>query len=966
MKNIFKYIIVLVVISLLLSKNAFAQTDLIQGTINHYARVLGLDASRTTISIPAAYDYDRFNAGDTVLIMQMTGISENGQTVGNAGRYEFNIIESRNGLNITLRAPTLIAYDVNSELVQIIRVPTYKNARIVGELTCLQWDRISGRGGVLALFVEDLLQFDHNINVSGKGFKGGAANTTANVMNARQLLPSEFLRLPSNNAGEAGNKGEGAASLSVYNPQTVTTNVRGWGRVANGGGGGAGKWSGGGGGANGGAGGAGGRQSQGSDGWGSVSGFERNYGGEIFFGSRPSDLAVLGGGGGASTGIDSNTDIGSKGGNGGGIVIIIANRMRFAPGTGILAQGESVVDAVAQAGAGGGGGGGSVLLSVNDYDNQNILVDIRGGKGGDIDAEQKRNGADDATKGIGGGGGGGVLQTSGDVAPLFVSDPNRFIRINEGNNGLFTNVNPEYRFEWIYPQHSLVSYPTTGENGTNFANYRAPLNGFFANFIVSSDTTMCHISNESSTTIVASVPIIMGATTQAPNYQWQLSENGIDWTDIGGGTSKDLNHSFEKEVYLRRKITANVLVENAYVTVEDISSPVKFSVFEPIVNAFLEVDDPVFCGYAPVHIEGAPITGGHHENTGYLIRWQISNITPTMWIDIETDEDGGIIFPDPDNDHVSSYRLQRIVESASGCEAYAELSKPITVQPSIKNNTVTSVDMELCEDELIVLSAHEATGGDGSSMNYQWQRLYNDDVWENIDYPESRRQNYHPRPIRDINISVENWYRRVASSGKCVSESDTVKIILHKKPEPATILTQNKVVNFQFSSALQATSPSVGVGFWSSDDETLIFSNPEAANTNVMSLKLGENVINWNVSNGACILTPGIITISVADILIPSGFSPNNDGYNDCFRIVGGENAITSVLLILDRFNNVVYENNDFRGVTLDDGCLQWCNCDGWWDGKNSSGKELQPGTYFYQLTLNEDFVYQGYVELRR
>jgi gliding motility-associated-like protein len=76
---------------------------------------------------------------------------------------------------------------------------------------------------------------------------------------------------------------------------------------------------------------------------------------------------------------------------------------------------------------------------------------------------------------------------------------------------------------------------------------------------------------------------------------------------------------------------------------------------------------------------------------------------------------------------------------------------------------------------------------------------------------------------------------------------------------------------------------------------------------------------------------------------------------------LGAENASSSELIIFNRYNNIIYQSKSFRG----NGDRDDNDCTGWWDG-TASGKELPAGTYFYQLTLNGDRVYKGYVVLKK
>jgi len=94
-----------------------------------------------------------------------------------------------------------------------------------------------------------------------------------------------------------------------------------------------------------------------------------------------------------------------------------------------------------------------------------------------------------------------------------------------------------------------------------------------------------------------------------------------------------------------------------------------------------------------------------------------------------------------------------------------------------------------------------------------------------------------------------------------------------------------------------------------------------------------------------------------SQIIIPKGFSPN--GINKCFVIIGVKNAERCELIILDRYNNIMFKSESIEKNDPND-------CVGWWDGRNLSGKELPSGNYFYQLTINRNKVYNGYVVLKR
>ena len=86
--------------------------------------------------------------------------------------------------------------------------------------------------------------------------------------------------------------------------------------------------------------------------------------------------------------------------------------------------------------------------------------------------------------------------------------------------------------------------------------------------------------------------------------------------------------------------------------------------------------------------------------------------------------------------------------------------------------------------------------------------------------------------------------------------------------------------------------------------------------------------------------------------LIPTGFTPNNDGFNDLFVIPGISIENPASIKIYNRWGNSVYENSNYEND---------------WDGTNKSGDDLPEGTYFVIIEfLKNGNSYSGYIDLRR
>ena len=916
---------------------AISQTG-IKGIINDYAGVTAISPDGLTVTLSDVSMFTPANLPDTVLLIQMTGIvvTERYNPIwNNAGNYAFHIVESVSGQSVTLRWPIAAnTFSPGTEFVQMVRVPSYKNAQINDVLTCEPWDWESGTGGVLALFVNDALTFNANIDVSGKGFAGGKVSGDAYAGSC--VEPD--VGYENFNIGEssvtAGYKGEGAIARQI-----MDDTPKGWGRTWNGGGGGLGKWSGGGGGANSGGGGPGDLQAclnsqpvddqhQGNAGY-AIRYSEEDQDDSFFWSKR----AFLGGGGGSGTGEDA-----TRGGNGGGIVMIVANRLHFSPNTAIKANGESVAGIAMYGGAGGGGAGGGIFLSVEDYGD--IKAEVNGGNGGNVYV--KNCNEDIYSKGSGGGGGGGLIFTTGSA-----SQPNEHYEIRSGQMG-----GPN-------PASGCVSWwGGGGTEGLLLDDFQVQLKGFLNNYIFDSDTVfVCY--NEKKT-IRASKPIV----TAEPDYAWQYStDEGNTWKNpdiinspVAGDSTQfndgEFRFSQSGALKLRRvvKLAAGTVGE-----IIDKSKPVTVFVRAPVDNAIMPPD--TVCRTKSFLITGNDLSVSYLWEEAFNGNWRNpEGMNTGCNLSVEW----------PNSDVKQIYRYRRIAVSSFGCKDTSLISD-IHVYPEIKNNTVTPDEQSVCENNtktLQSLKGQELAGGDFPNYHYQWQFRTDDSEWSDIPGAPDKKDcdTSFIRPLQ--NYDEYNHYRRIVTSGVlvtsgkevCKDTSATVKVKIDRMPYPPRIampgtdLTGDSVLAFRFRKELIADRPTTGNGVWSSPDDRLIFEPPDQPETTVSNLQKGNNIIYWTVSNGGC---PSSSFSRTIEVKIPAtiGFSPNGDKKNDCFMIPAVKDADKSELIIFDRYKNVVFKQS-FKGKSN-------LNC--LWDGN-----DLPSGTYIYQLTIDGNQIFKGYVVLKR
>jgi uncharacterized repeat protein (TIGR01451 family) len=392
--------------------------------------------------------------GDLVLIVQMQDASINssnteaygsgstsnqgsGQiSMGSSGLYEYAIANSTvlaasGNATLTLKKTLLNTYTSAAKTTtsgqkrfQVVRVPQYASAKILGTMFASPWD--GNVGGILA--VDTFGNFDLNgqrLSVNEAGFRGGFGLKNGNIAaqegfvantNVYGMDSSGNILINSDNSPQSivtqntlgSGKGEGVAGTPRFISTKSLNNVdpidgspvwsggfsdnkiegypggdTGRGAPANAGGGADAHNAGGGGGGNGGNGG------QGSLGYGYNNAL-KDAGGRPGSSSlinipTPTKVFMGGGGGGGET---NDSPQGVPGGAGGGIVMLRAGTI---VGSGSIyangANGDRGAFGANPDGGGGGGAGGTVLIQSRNSTSANIAIQAKGGNGGNTERD---------------------------------------------------------------------------------------------------------------------------------------------------------------------------------------------------------------------------------------------------------------------------------------------------------------------------------------------------------------------------------------------------------------------------------------------------------------------------------------------------------------------------------------------------------------------------------------------------
>ncbi len=119
--------------------------------------------------------------------------------------------------------------------------------------------------------------------------------------------------------------------------------------------------------------------------------------------------------------------------------------------------------------------------------------------------------------------------------------------------------------------------------------------------------------------------------------------------------------------------------------------------------------------------------------------------------------------------------------------------------------------------------------------------------------------------------------------------------------------------------------------------------------SNPTELLPGSYALTVTDANG-CQLDTTIVLTGPEELRLPTGITPNGDGYNDTYIILGLDEYPTNTFKVFNRWGNLVYEKKNYANQ---------------WDGKNNDGDELPEGTYYVVFDAKGKSL-NTYVDLRR
>ena len=258
----------------------------------------------------------------------------------------------------------------------------------------------------------------------------------------------------------------------------------------------------------------------------------------------------------------------------------------------------------------------------------------------------------------------------------------------------------------------------------------------------------------------------------------------------------------------------------------------------------------------------------------------------------------------------------------------------VGVDRAASSISITTNDTSICPNELLTATASLSACPD--SGTFQW--YINGELVAVTTYSI-----FQTRKLADGDVlSVQNSCFAqcpvtVTSSGVAIS---VYALTVNAGPDMTIQPGESVQLNGSSSSATFIWSPAFGV----SDANSLTpFVSPEI--TTVYALTATEN---------GCTLQDQVVISVASPLFFPNTFSPDNDGTNDTWEIIGINVYTDCFVKIFDRWGQEVFQSVGYSSGKE-------------WDGTHK-GNPLNEGVYFYIIELRdaEEQVFNGSITLVR
>ena len=281
------------------------------------------------------------------------------------------------------------------------------------------------------------------------------------------------------------------------------------------------------------------------------------------------------------------------------------------------------------------------------------------------------------------------------------------------------------------------------------------------------------------------------------------------------------------------------------------------------------------------------------------------------------------------------------VEDDSGCFANPSNFEWVTPATVYEVPTASAgFDSDVCGDTFILQASNSVSGSTG--------------LWT------ATGASFADATSNQSSVTVDSYgpavFKWTLTNWQCTDE-DEVVVTFYEQPE-ATDAGTDQILEFNYTTQLQAVPASVGTGKWSVTSGTGEFDNdvlPDA----VISELSNNTTLRWTVTNGNCAAVTDSMKILINPLSIPKGFTPDGNGTNDYFNI-GADHAENIKIKVFNSSGVLVFETDQYDNDEKSR-----------WYGENMNGVKLPEGTYYYIVNIKvvgrqQEVQFRSFVEIMR
>jgi gliding motility-associated-like protein len=407
-------------------------------------------------------------------------------------------------------------------------------------------------------------------------------------------------------------------------------------------------------------------------------------------------------------------------------------------------------------------------------------------------------------------------------------------------------------------------------------------------------------------------------------FLWQQRPiDFLSWSDVTE-LGNQLNYqpsSLNKTTYYRRKAMSGVCISY--------SDSVTITALSLLTGNTLSGNPEVCEGKVPDIITGGNMSGGHPGDYRYV--WQDS-VSNGLWNNLSNAQDKDYI---PNNLSQKTY-FRRIVKSGDN-DCCVSTSDPFAIIINLLPIGIFEChDTAICQGNNINAKL-TITSGTAPFEAKLTEGTYQETI---TGLPQGLSNiNFIPRQTGTYSVFS------ITDNKGCLAVSKDGSMKIRIVAVPKVVAGESAIVEGKTHQLVEISN--ISIGRWSTELPSTFQPSDTTPNAIVTVEKCGTHHFIWKETNEFCWDTA---SVEIIFWMRYTGFSPNNDGFNDYFVIEGLDN-IRKELIVVNRWGNEVYSSDNYENN---------------WDGTNQKGKPLPDDTYYYILKINGYKVYKGFIVIRR